>query len=103
MKTEIRIPKTDITITCRNKREQSLGRIFVRQIHQVVGWALESDDPSYWAREVVSEYGYTKNYVREMSGQATSMYWLGMLEHPIADCDIHGSIMALYNEKLMRV
>lgn len=40
-KTKIRIPKTDIDITCRNEREASLARIFVRQFNDVVRWAVE--------------------------------------------------------------
>lgn len=98
MKTKIRIPKTDIDIICHNKREESLARIFVRQFHQVVEWALESDDPEYWARKVVSKYGYVENYINELDGQSSSMYWLDMLENPLTPSEIHGAIVAMYEE-----
>lgn len=98
MKTKIRIPKTDIDITCHNKREESLARIFVRQFHQVVEWALESDDPEYWARKVVGEYGYFENYIKQLDGQSSSMYWLDMLEKPFTPSEIHEAIRAMYEE-----
>ena len=99
MKTKVRIPKTDIDIICRNKREESLARIFVRQCHQVVEWALENpDDPDYWARRVVSPFGYGENYIKMLDGQSSSMYWLDMLEEPLVPSDIHGAIMAMYEE-----
>ena len=98
MKSTIRIPKTEIDITCRNKREEGLARIFVRQFHQVVRWALESDDVEYWARKVTSEFGYFENYIKELDGQASSMYWLGMLKEPLGMMEIHEAIVAMYEE-----
>ena len=98
MKTKIRIPKTDIDITCHNKREEALARIFVRQFHQVVEWALESDDPEYWARRVVGLYGFAENYINSLDGQSSSMYWLDMIKEPLTPSAIHGAIMAMYEE-----
>ena len=100
MKTKVRIPKTDIDIICRNKREESLAGIFVRQFYQVVDWALKHDDDAeYWARRVVSEYGFAENYIKELNGQSSSMYWLGMIEEPLTPSEIHDAIMAMYEEK----
>lgn len=98
MKTKVRIPKTDIDIICHNQREESLARIFVRQFHQVVEWALESDDSEYWARRVVSKYGYIENYIKELDGQSSAMYWLDMLKEPFTPSEIHNAIMAMYEE-----
>lgn len=98
-KTKIRIPKTDIDITCHNEREASLARIFVRQFDDVVRWAVEErHNPSYWACRVVSEYGFTEPYIRDLSGQASAMYWLDMLKQPFTDGEIHNAIMAMYSE-----
>lgn len=99
MKTKVRIPKTDIDIICRNKREESLARIFVRQFHQVVEWAVEeSANPSYWACRVVSEYGFTEPYIRDLDGQSSAMYWLDMLKVPLTGSEIHEAIKAMYKE-----
>ena len=104
MKTEIRIPKTDIDITCHNEREATLARIFINQFKDVVDWAVEErHNPSYWACRVVSAVGFTENYIREMSGQASAMYWMDMLKEPLVDAQIHNAITAMYNEKLMEV
>lgn len=96
MKAKVRIPKTDIDIICHNQREEGLARIFVRQFHQVVEWALESDDSEYWARRVVSKYGYIENYIKELDGQSSAMYWLDMLKEPLTPSEIHNAIMAMY-------
>lgn len=98
MKAKVRIPKTDIDIICRNEREKSLARIFVRQMDDVVRCALESDDAEYWARRVVSKYGFAENYIRELGGQSSSMYWLDMLKEPLSYIGIHNAVMAMYEE-----
>lgn len=90
------IPTTDIVITCRNKREESLARIFINQMEDVVEWAIASDDPHYWARRVVDADGWDENYIRELDGQSSAMYWLGMVGEPITMTDIHNAIMAMY-------
>ena len=97
MKTEIKIPKMDAVITCRNKRELFAAEILVDVMERLVEAAIEGYK---YADAVIDEFGASSYHFSEMYGKAGFMYHMGMLEEPLSSVDFHRACRAMYLERI---
>lgn len=89
--TKITIPHSDVVITCRNERERDAANIFVRQLHRIAGAAFEGY--SYAVETVTGSY---ERELLELSGQASSFFYMGMIKKPFTSGNILQSLRAIY-------
>lgn len=97
MKTEIRIPKMDAVITCRNERELFAAQILIDNMEYLANAAVEGHS---FADAVIDEFGAGSYHFSEMYGKAGFMYHMGMLEEPLSSVDFHRACRAMYLEKI---
>lgn len=95
MKTEVRIPKTDIVITCHNKREATAARIFVNALNLDAEAAYEGWN---WALEIVGVGGSSSTEVENLGGRADMMYFMDMIPRCISTVTIAQIITELYED-----
>ena len=80
MKTEIKIPKMDAVITCRNQREERMVSHFL--IHLDIAASVFADDGDYDAMIRRRD---------RMSGELDAMLWLGLMsmdDEVTATCEL---------------
>lgn len=88
------IPSTDITITARNQREERLAWIFCYEIEMNAKGAADGDN---YGVNLLRD-GCTHRIAHEMDGEASAMYYLGMLKEPVSSVVIADAIEAEYRK-----